>query len=73
MRMQAPDAGGQHPPSAPELIDKNDPPVARHGHEIAGRKPGEPLLAHADSFVAEREWGPQFAEMRRLHPAVDRG
>ena len=55
MRMQAPDAGGQHPPSAPELIDKNDPPVARRGREIAGRKPGEPLPAHADSFAAGRD------------------
>ena len=53
MRMQATDAGGQHPPSAPELIDKINAPVVKRGHEIAGSKPGEPLLAHADSFVAE--------------------
>ena len=25
----------------------------KHGHEIAGREPGEPLLAHGDSFVAK--------------------
>ena len=53
--MQAPVADGQHPPSAQELIDKINALVVEHGHEIAGRKPGQPLLAHADSFVAECE------------------
>ena len=55
MRMQASDAGGQRSPSAPKLIDKIDRLVAERDHEIAGRKPGEPSLAHGDSFVSERD------------------